>query len=295
MLLSQVIYYNTVNARRERREEEEGRGKGRRGSNGVLEHGGSGYGTLDSAAEVASHSNDADRARRDTASTASDDHSTEPLLSRRTSAASASLGHPLSLHQSNVGLPGSHRRKSTNSSQRHSKAGSQPDNILTRVVEEQDAAVVGRRRAAVRRAWVKNILSILVIAIIGTAGWAVAYKTGAWTPAPTPGQERDGPRGGGNGGNGAKSQDTPVGAEILGYLSAVAYLGARIPQIMKNWREKSCEGLSLLFFLLSLLGNLSYGAGVSDALFPCPPQSICGSFFPPYSKGFGNSVVEANV
>ena len=49
---------------------------------------------------------------------------------------------------------------------------------------------------------------------------------------------------------------------MLGYLSAMLYLGARIPQIIKNYREKSCEGLSLLFFLLSLLGNLTYGAGI---------------------------------
>jgi solute carrier family 66 (lysosomal lysine-arginine transporter), member 1 len=32
---------------------------------------------------------------------------------------------------------------------------------------------------------------------------------------------------------------------------------------VKNQRERSCEGLSLLFFLLSLLGNATYGAGVS--------------------------------
>lgn len=37
---------------------------------------------------------------------------------------------------------------------------------------------------------------------------------------------------------------------------------ARIPQIIKNYREKSCEGLALLFFLLSLTGNLAYGASL---------------------------------
>ncbi len=37
---------------------------------------------------------------------------------------------------------------------------------------------------------------------------------------------------------------------------------ARIPQIIKNYREKSCEGLALLFFLLSLTGNSTYGASV---------------------------------
>ena len=37
---------------------------------------------------------------------------------------------------------------------------------------------------------------------------------------------------------------------------------ARIPQIIKNYQEKSCEGLALLFFLLSLTGNFTYGASV---------------------------------
>ena len=56
-------------------------------------------------------------------------------------------------------------------------------------------------------------------------------------------------------------------------------LSARIPQIIKNYKEKSCEGtssrncffltnashtdsrlgLALLFFMLSLTGNLTYG------------------------------------
>ena len=41
---------------------------------------------------------------------------------------------------------------------------------------------------------------------------------------------------------------------------------ARIPQIIKNQRERSCDGLSLLFFMLSLLGNATYGAGVSTLI-----------------------------
>jgi hypothetical protein len=98
--------------------------------------------------------------------------------------------------------------------------------------------------------WIKNSLSIFGVCAVGAAGWAIAWKTGVWTPQPT----SDDTTG---------SDDSPLGAQILGYASAVCYLGARIPQIIKNQREKSCEGLSLLFFILSLLGNATYGAGVS--------------------------------
>ena len=101
-----------------------------------------------------------------------------------------------------------------------------------------------------RKAWVKNTVSIFLVCLAGTAGWAIAWQSGVWKPTP----ELDDQVG---------STPSPLGAQILGYASAVCYLGARIPQIVKNQRDKSCEGLSLLFFLLSLLGNMTYGAGVS--------------------------------
>jgi uncharacterized protein with PQ loop repeat len=133
---------------------------------------------------------------------------------------------------SNIGLPGSHRRDSAASRRR--RASSLP---TIADVEEGGSE------------WVKNALSIAGICVVGAAGWAIAWKTGVWVPQSTHGD--------------AAGTETPIGAEILGYASAVAYLGARIPQIIKNQREKSCEGLSLLFFMLSLLGNATYGAGVS--------------------------------
>lgn len=98
--------------------------------------------------------------------------------------------------------------------------------------------------------WIKNALSIIGVCVVGTAGWAIAWKTGVWAPQPVH--------------DDASGTDVALGAQLLGYASAVCYLGARIPQIIKNQRERSCEGLSLLFFMLSLLGNATYGAGVSS-------------------------------
>jgi solute carrier family 66 (lysosomal lysine-arginine transporter), member 1 len=46
--------------------------------------------------------------------------------------------------------------------------------------------------------------------------------------------------------------------QIFGYLCAVLYLGSRIPQLLLNWRRKSTEGVSMLFFLFACLGNLTY-------------------------------------
>ncbi|KAL3434713.1 PQ loop repeat-domain-containing protein [Aspergillus tetrazonus] len=114
-----------------------------------------------------------------------------------------------------------------------------PDDTLAKLVEENRIG---------QGAFVKNFSSVLAICVIGMAGWTVAWQTGVWRPAPL--GDTDG------------GVDMAPGAQVLGYISAVCYLGARLPQIYKNYCDKSCEGLSLLFFILSLMGNLTYGAGI---------------------------------
>ncbi|KAI5252550.1 vacuolar membrane PQ loop repeat protein [Aureobasidium subglaciale] len=179
VLLSQCFYYNTLNARRERKRSV-------------------------AAAENAVTDENA------------------PLLAEQ---------------QDNLGLPGS-RRRSSAASRRRTRSSAERSNSLANILEEGQGST----------AWFKNTLSVAIILIAGAAGWAIAWRAGAWKPTPV--DVSDGGR------------HMPVGAEILGYASAVCYLGARIPQIIKNHRERSCEGLSLLFFLLSLMGNLTYGAGI---------------------------------
>lgn len=46
--------------------------------------------------------------------------------------------------------------------------------------------------------------------------------------------------------------------QIFGYFCAILYLGSRIPQLLLNFRRKTTEGLSLLFFLFACIGNLTY-------------------------------------
>lgn len=47
-------------------------------------------------------------------------------------------------------------------------------------------------------------------------------------------------------------------AQFFGWLCAILYLGLRIPQIMLNYRRKSVDGISFMFFLFACLGNLTY-------------------------------------
>ncbi|VBB73232.1 Putative protein of unknown function [Podospora comata] len=136
-------------------------------------------------------------------------------------------------------LPGSHRRHSTHRRRRSSNL-----DPLTRIITGEDDTPDSNP-------WLHNALSLIAVWVVGGAGWFVSYRMGAWDSPDVP-------------------VDTePISAEpqaiigmVLGYISAVCYLCARIPQIIKNYKEKSCEGLALLFFLLSLTGNFTYGASV---------------------------------
>ncbi|BDD60621.1 hypothetical protein MAP00_005732 [Monascus purpureus] len=149
---------------------------------------------------------------------------TTPLLGRPSTA--DSLGQP------------SRRRSSASAGDGYGSDASDAEAALAKIVEEGESG---------RYAWFKNASSVLAVCVVGIAGWTIAWQTGVWAPAP---QDHDG------------DVHQAVGAQILGYFSAVCYLGARLPQIYKNYCNKSCEGLSLLFFILSLLGNLTYGAGI---------------------------------
>ncbi|KAI1654099.1 PQ-loop-domain-containing protein [Daldinia decipiens] len=137
--------------------------------------------------------------------------------------------------RSSSGLPGSHRRHSVH----HSESGLDP---IKRIVTGEDDTPD-------TNPWLHNTLSVVAIYIVGAAGWFVSYKVGAWDKPGAPEEP-------------AAESSVAVLGLILGYSSAICYLFARIPQIIKNYREKSCEGLALLFFLLSLTGNLTYGLSV---------------------------------
>jgi len=106
------------------------------------------------------------------------------------------LTQPL-LHQtiSDIGLPGSRRRSSASQGRRNSSLRS---SVLPIALKE----------SGVRRPWVKNAVWILLVCAGGAAGWAIAWASGLWNPEA-----------------GGSANDAAVGAEVLGYLSAVAYLG----------------------------------------------------------------------
>ncbi|KAI2639370.1 PQ-loop-domain-containing protein [Xylaria nigripes] len=153
------------------------------------------------------------------------------------------------------------RRTSTAGSRRRPSHHEHSDaKTIERVITGEDESRNGN-------SWVTNILGILTIYFVGIAGWFISYHVGAWDK-PDSGNVTD------------PNSPAGIGGMILGYASALCYLCARIPQIIKNYREKSCDGLALLFFLFSLTGNLTYGLSVfaysqnSDYLIKATPWLI---------------------
>ncbi|XP_053307893.1 lysosomal amino acid transporter 1 homolog [Spea bombifrons] len=49
---------------------------------------------------------------------------------------------------------------------------------------------------------------------------------------------------------------------FIGSVSSLFYLMSRIPQMITNFKRRSTEGLSVLLFLMVVLGNLTYGTSV---------------------------------
>ena len=95
---------------------------------------------------------------------------------------------------SDIGLPGSRRRSSISIKRRDSSHGT---SLLSTVPEEERYAYP----------WFINTLCVLAICAVGFAAWVIAWQVHLWVPTPEDLNSDDSKR--------------SVGAEILGYLSAI--------------------------------------------------------------------------
>lgn len=86
-----------------------------------------------------------------------------------------------------------------------------------------------------------NTVSIIAVSVVGVLGWYITSPNhDSASPKPP-----------------ADIVFSLLG-QLFGYLSAFLYLASRVPQILLNFRRKSCEGISLLFFLFACVGNLTF-------------------------------------
>jgi hypothetical protein len=124
------------------------------------------------------------------------------------------------------------------------------------VTEEPDEAATPSAPATWAQALALNSLAIVMVCAAGVAGWWLSrtYDRG--------GADGDGPHApdGGAGDDGPQQHELEFNllGQVFGWLCAALYLGSRLPQLLLNWRRRSTEGVSVLFFLFACLGNLTY-------------------------------------
>ncbi|CCE86864.1 Piso0_005381 [Millerozyma farinosa CBS 7064] len=100
-----------------------------------------------------------------------------------------------------------------------------------------------------KSSWTPILLKSFMISLVilsGLVGWYISYIRNA-----------DGSHKHKHGAKEPELVFDPL-AQFFGWLCAVLYLGSRVPQILLNYRRKSCEGISFMFFLFACIGNLTY-------------------------------------
>ena len=86
-----------------------------------------------------------------------------------------------------------------------------------------------------------NICALFAVCLIGIIGWYLSSRYSNDRNTPSHG-----------------SIHFNIWGQTFGYLCAIFYLGSRIPQILLNYRRRSTDGVSILFFLFACVGNLTF-------------------------------------
>ncbi|SGZ57105.1 CIC11C00000001027 [Sungouiella intermedia] len=120
------------------------------------------------------------------------------------------------------------------SRERHHEDDSDYDNLDDAVID--DESTISPLKAVILKT-----LMVLLVFMAGLIGWYISYVKDH-------GKKKGPP---------SELVFDPL-AQFFGWLCAVFYLGSRVPQILLNYKRKSCEGISFMFFLFACLGNLTY-------------------------------------
>ncbi len=104
-----------------------------------------------------------------------------------------------------------------------------------------------------------DIGALIIVCAAGVLGWWLSSRSsrGQYPDHPDH-HHHDHHRSPPSTDDGSGSLHFDIWGQIFGYLCAALYLGSRIPQLLLNYRRKSTEGVSRLFFLFACVGNLTY-------------------------------------
>ncbi|KAI0061402.1 PQ-loop-domain-containing protein [Artomyces pyxidatus] len=102
---------------------------------------------------------------------------------------------------------------------------------------------VDEKQTSIKRQCLEYVAMVLCVVAAGVAAWAVSETLGDGAEDSRP------------------EEVLEWRSQVMGYISAVLYLGSRIPQILKNTKTR-CEGLSPAMFLFSIMGNVTYALSI---------------------------------
>ncbi|KAI0366909.1 PQ-loop-domain-containing protein [Pilatotrama ljubarskyi] len=94
-------------------------------------------------------------------------------------------------------------------------------------------------RKSMSKDTLKFVVALLFVFGVGLGAWAVDRHIHGGMPRPRP------------------KEVIEWRSQVLGWISAALFLGARVPQIVKNLSTR-CEGLSPFLFVYSISGNTTY-------------------------------------
>jgi len=126
--------------------------------------------------------------------------------------------------------------------------GQQAGNGAVTATTDEEASRVQRFKVWVRHNIVPVIAySVAFVFILTTA--IVAWHTTGKALRPENQHHEHSPQSG--------KEEWSTSGQIVGWISAFTYLASRVPQIAKNTQTK-CQGLSLMMFCFSVMGNVTY-------------------------------------
>lgn len=110
-------------------------------------------------------------------------------------------------------------------------------------------AIQNTKPTSTLQAVVFNVFAILLVCAAGVFGWWIGAHKSHRHHHHTKDDATD-------------TLEFDTLGQIFGYLCAALYLGSRVPQLLLNYKRKSTEGVSLLFFLFACIGNLTYDMSI---------------------------------
>ncbi|TCD65269.1 hypothetical protein EIP91_002934 [Steccherinum ochraceum] len=102
------------------------------------------------------------------------------------------------------------------------------------------------KRPSLLSQFIRYSAAVLFVLMTGVAAWAVDQHIHRGEPRTQP------------------EEVVEWRSQLLGWISAVMFLGARVPQILRNLETK-CEGLSPALFMFSIAGNTTYSLSILAA------------------------------